>query len=413
VQADPRPLVLAGPAAWPERGFRSGAGKIAFMGGSLSCSRHLPEVMLDIVRVLRAGKITRPLARGERPVEPLVISAVEHADADFRTDRGRQRLPAYRLMGPDIIGAIWVLDPAVTTRTWAPPASDEPPPNSPHRLPSVEILDAAGQHLRVSFTGGPQEWIHYDAEVIASDQALVVLPIATDHGPPGPRTAVGYRRSVDVHLDEPLGNRVVLDLDATPIAVTLAGATSSAGSQPDPAPVLDIEVEPPTRGPVSAEDLHRGVHAVILAEIARYEPGIATVEVQRIGSQVAKIGDRVTTTVQWAGGVRDVRHPSFSVSVFDATPWLGLDIPQPPGPLILSGHFGNVWVEFGDVEESLPLMRLFVAAVLSGNYEEAGGTVSPLGRFYSPAGVFVAGALSRAANNPAWWRFWPYGNLRP
>ena len=57
------------------------------------------------------------------------------------------------------------------------------------------------------------------AEVIESDQALSVVPVELDHGPPGPRRLVGYGREVVVHLQRPLGPRVLVNLDGSPVPV--------------------------------------------------------------------------------------------------------------------------------------------------------------------------------------------------
>lgn len=74
--------------------------------------------------------------------------------------------------------------------------------------------------LRFSFDGGPREYVEYPAaEVIDSDQAVVLLPLEHDTAPSGPRNAVGYSREVAVTPNRPLGHRVLVDLDATPVMV--------------------------------------------------------------------------------------------------------------------------------------------------------------------------------------------------
>jgi hypothetical protein len=213
LEKEPRPLVLVGPPAWPERGFRSGDAKIAFLHGLVAAGQPLPE---GLTRILGQQRISA----GPPAAEPLVIEGVDLAQAEFLTDRGRRSLSAYRLTGPDIDGALWVLDPVLATQVWAPGAGEPPPgQGTPHRSQSCAV-DASDRRLRATFVGGPPEWIRYDdAEVIASTKAVVVLPIATDIGPPGARTMAGFRREVEVELDEPLGGRVVVDLDATPVVV--------------------------------------------------------------------------------------------------------------------------------------------------------------------------------------------------
>lgn len=71
-----------------------------------------------------------------------------------------------------------------------------------------------------------QEAAHGESRRLARDrgwagQAVVILPAERYVGPPGPVSlaAVGFHRSVTVTLARPLGQRVVVDLDATPVTV--------------------------------------------------------------------------------------------------------------------------------------------------------------------------------------------------
>jgi hypothetical protein len=81
-------------------------------------------------------------------------------------------------------------------------------------------LEADGRTLHYEFTGGAPEHVEYpDALVMESDTAVVVVPVAHDIGPPGPRRAKGYKREVVVHLGAKLGARVLVNLDASPVVV--------------------------------------------------------------------------------------------------------------------------------------------------------------------------------------------------
>ena len=74
--------------------------------------------------------------------------------------------------------------------------------------------------MRYTFVGGVPALFEYSAaEVIETDQAVAVLPVSRYVGRPGPVAAVGYSRGVTVTLARPLGQRVLVDLDATPVTV--------------------------------------------------------------------------------------------------------------------------------------------------------------------------------------------------
>jgi len=216
VDADPRPWVFVGSVVLPDGGFRTGEAKISFLKGDVITTVPVPDDVLRLVRAQRHQVSGRP----ESP--PLVISDVLRSDADFSTDRGRVRLPAWGLAGSDINGHIWVLDPEVEAERWRPTEPGPPAPSltrSPHWSFSSWI-ETDGRILHFEFTGGAPEHVEYpDASVMESDTALVVVPNAHDIGPPGPRRAKGYKREVVVHLGAQLGARVLVNLDASPVPV--------------------------------------------------------------------------------------------------------------------------------------------------------------------------------------------------
>lgn len=175
-----------------------------------------------LLEVLGAGETRREARPGpHRDGGSLLITGASQGHAVFATDRGRRSLRAWRLTGPDLLGSLWVLDPPIAATRWAPPQDGPPPPfqGAPNRAERATLTDD-GMTLRFSFIGGPREYVDYPAvEVINSDQAVVLLPVEYDTGPPGPRNAIGYCREVAVTLDRPLGRRVLADLDATPVMV--------------------------------------------------------------------------------------------------------------------------------------------------------------------------------------------------
>ena len=215
---EPRPLVLVGPAASPEGGFRSVPAKLAFHYGHIEPAVPLPPGLLE---VLGAGETrqARPGPRHDRGT--LLITSAAKDQAVFATDRGRRSLPAWRLTGPDLVGPLWVLDPAIAATRWTPPEDGPPPPfqGAPHRAARATMGDDE-RTLHLAFTGGSPGWVEYPTvEIIDSDQAVVLLPVEHDTGPSGPRVAVGYSREVTATLNRALGHRVLIDLDATPVMV--------------------------------------------------------------------------------------------------------------------------------------------------------------------------------------------------
>jgi hypothetical protein len=213
VERVPRPLVLVGQRTFVERGFRTGEAKLAYMYGRIECATPVPDMVL---RTLPARREPVPAAREPAP---LVIAGVTRCETEFRTDRGRRRLPAWRLDAPDALGPIWVLDPEVDPPEWCP---HEPPPTprpelqSPRHDPGAHgDLDPDGVMFMVHFTGALPEYEQYPrAEVIESPHAVAVVPIGVDVGPPPgvARILPGHPHKVTVHLLEPLGARVYVDV---------------------------------------------------------------------------------------------------------------------------------------------------------------------------------------------------------
>jgi hypothetical protein len=218
VGQEPRPLVLVGPAANPEAGFRSVPAKLAFLHGDIESAVPLPAGLLEVLGAGAARQEARPGPHRDGG-RLLITGAIRH-HAAFATDRGRRSLPAWRLTGPDLVGPLWVLDPAIAATRWVPPQGGPPPfQGAPHRAEPATLADD-GMTLRFRFIGGPREYVEYPpAEVFSSDHAVVLLPVEYDTGPSGPRNAIGYSREVAVTLDRPLGRRLLVDLDGTPVMV--------------------------------------------------------------------------------------------------------------------------------------------------------------------------------------------------
>ncbi len=224
VDRRPRPLVLTAPLTRFERGFRSGDAKLAFLHGDIEAAVPLPDGLLEVLRGSERGP--RAAAQERRWKRPLLITQASPGQAEFATDRGRREFPAWRLGGPEVDGTFWALDPKVASGCWAPPEPAPPKPfdGLPHRSASA-VIEGDGLTLHFTFTGAPPEYVEYPAaEAIETGQALVVLPVERpverDVGPSGSWLAIGCaRRTVIARLTRPLGERVVIDLDASPVMV--------------------------------------------------------------------------------------------------------------------------------------------------------------------------------------------------
>jgi hypothetical protein len=215
VDAHPRPLVFVGPTARPEGGFHSGAAKLAFHRGDIAAMIPIPD---DVLRSLKPrGPLQAPLRPNDVPLR--VTDAVK-LHAEFLTDRGRRSLPAWRLRAEDAIGPIWALAPEV--ERWSrpdPPTRVAPLSGSPHRA-GEGWIEADGVTLHFHFSGDPSSVTEYpSAEVIETSEAVTVLPVARDIGPPGWRALPGQGREVVAKLARPLVGRVLVDLDASPVVV--------------------------------------------------------------------------------------------------------------------------------------------------------------------------------------------------
>jgi hypothetical protein len=219
VGADPRPLVLLNGPVRVDKGFATGDAKLAFLRGVVEIEAEVPEEAVRLLRRSAAGA-------GPRPRGQLRVVAAERSEAEFATDRGHQRLPAWRLEAADTLGPIWVLTGEAQARCWSPstPASEER--IGPHMLRSGTVR-ADGRKLAAEFTGGSERLFRYDAEVIETLGAVCVVPLprmAVRLAPGTAITAEGHLRKVRVTLAERLGGRVLVNLDGTPLPVTLGEA---------------------------------------------------------------------------------------------------------------------------------------------------------------------------------------------
>lgn len=220
IRETPRPLVFVGPLVLVHLGFRSGSAKLGFLRGAIDGDSSVPTQVLDLLRT--EGSLH---AVGDNETRVLVRDARREM-AEFRTDRGLLPLAAWHLESDDVTESIIVLDPGDAHRRWKPPASPDVPrpyPGPPHRAHGA-TLGSDGSSLTLNFVGGAVSDVDYpSAAVFESDTAVAIVPTRADRDSLGRRTAVsavGVPRSVAVELAAPLGSRVLIDLDGSPVVVT-------------------------------------------------------------------------------------------------------------------------------------------------------------------------------------------------
>lgn len=204
----PRPLVLVdGYVHVQAGGFIDGAAKLAFFHGAIDSAVDLP----DAVTELPSGAARR--YDGAR----LCVRAVRRTRAPFMTDRGPRRLPAYEL---DIDGAaepVLVLDPA--TEVWWParPTAHPPASGAPARIDGDDVTLHVPAHGGVLTEFLRCEFSETDAAVLAHPVTIqkAVAPGTVIH-------SLGITTQVTGRLTRPLGDRVLVDEQGSPILV-LAG----------------------------------------------------------------------------------------------------------------------------------------------------------------------------------------------
>lgn len=209
VEQTPRPLVMSGPRLRVEGGFRTGQAKVAFNGGRVEWAVSVPES----VREALTREAALSSLRGDG--QTLLVTAAERSEAEFKTDRGPRRLPAWRLEAEDCLGPIWILDPEV--HDWRPSGDAgglRPQLPSPHQDPGARItVGSDGRTVSLRWLGAAPEYERYpSAQAVESEHAVAFVARAQDTGWTGYRLAIGHWYDVPARLKEPLGSRVFTDL---------------------------------------------------------------------------------------------------------------------------------------------------------------------------------------------------------
>ena len=213
--ADPRPIVLMHDPVLVTAGFNTGDAKIALHYGLVVAHNSVAEEPLRTIRACGAHRTDQRIS------SPLEVVSATHSRTSFLSDRGPALLSAWELVALDALGPIWVLDDSTLARCWVPPVVPEGEQQGWHLLNSVTI-GPDDRELTVVFTGSPPGFYDYEAAVLESDSAVTVLPMPRliVELPDGSAfRPVGVLRQISATLSRPLGNRVLVDNDASPVPV--------------------------------------------------------------------------------------------------------------------------------------------------------------------------------------------------
>jgi hypothetical protein len=218
----PRPLVLAGPPVVVKEAF-TGPSKITFAIGAVDGDESVPIGVLDILRTPRIS-VDRPPSRANVQVKNARMSA-----CDFLTDRGSRPFAAWQMECDDLVGSLWVLDPAVVALAWSPLRSGAPR-RGPVGRGLAGTVSNDDREITFRFLGEIPNRVDYrSADVVETDAAVAIVPTPTYREPFQPQrkpnggwAGVICPRSLTVHLGAPLGSRVLIDLEGRPVAVTPA-----------------------------------------------------------------------------------------------------------------------------------------------------------------------------------------------
>ena len=155
--------------------------------------------------------------------EPLEVTDAQQATGLVDTSRGPANAPiwVYSIAGTAVKVTRVAVDESVTV--------DPPPWNADDAPQGIRIDSATGspdsKKLTVSFIGAPDAadkpcGADYTGEAVESELAVVVIVNVRANPAPGGCRAVGAIRTAKVALEEPLGKRVVLEVQqGLPVSV--------------------------------------------------------------------------------------------------------------------------------------------------------------------------------------------------
>lgn len=224
VQASPRPIIPLGEGVVldPSAGFPDDATKLAYMEARFKLRTALPgrPARVGAFRVISAAAAYRRLRTSERSPgskgPPLVVRAVHLGTATFLTDRGHMRLPAWKFSFKRVATPASVLALAPPDLFTPPQPQQLGPTGTGNSIEDSATSNRLGTAITISFSGAPAGAgpcdARYAASAVANRRAVAftIKTISTSAPPSTICSAVGYARTVVLHLPRPLGARVLI-----------------------------------------------------------------------------------------------------------------------------------------------------------------------------------------------------------
>lgn len=211
----PRPIVLVGERIQFPRFSSVQAKNAAFSGQFDASSRRVPSAVGAGLRSFRDAQPADGYAA-------LRILVARRSHARFLTDRGLKLLAAWELEIEQALGPAYLLDPAVDV--WA-------PPDMRGEVTAGGVLGAIstrgtvsvgkdGRSISCRVIGLPGRPPRGKIEVYETRTAAIAIVVARRTGNAvRPAAAVGVEHQLDAVLNEPLGDRVLVDVHGNPCEV--------------------------------------------------------------------------------------------------------------------------------------------------------------------------------------------------
>ncbi len=238
VHADPRPIVPLGEGLVldPASGFPTDAAKFAYTAGHFALRAPLPGSVGNFGRYAEvpATVAYHRLRAGRRQsgikAPPLIITAVHIGTARFLTDRGPMPLPAWQFHFKGVADPASVLAVAPSDLFTAPSLHRFGPPGSGNSIEGSATVSPSGTAITLSFSGAPPGTApceaNYRVSAVSSRQAVAftITKVAAPVPPGQACPALAVVRTAVLHLDRPLGTRVLVSAaDGGAVPVTPAG----------------------------------------------------------------------------------------------------------------------------------------------------------------------------------------------
>lgn len=197
-------ILLDRPVRIGDRGFVDVDAKLAWLGGAIDAAVPLADGVLEL---LRNGQ------RRDVDIEPLMVTETERVHHRFLCDRGRRRLPAYRLVVSGVYEPVTVIDPTVTT--WWPLGGPQ------HAALDYQPALISKDGLTVQMTARGGFLTRFDHAEFDEHENYVIAGVITSERPTSTTVIplVGVRTRVSGQLRAPLGGRVLVRPNGHPLAV--------------------------------------------------------------------------------------------------------------------------------------------------------------------------------------------------